>query len=220
METRQSSRHQQRQSQKCTSSDPLREVAALGMNDWPLSVLCVLSAFETVEGVKNGQSLGLVLPSRFDRASEGEDSGCKKQGMEHLAVNVSFQLADATNLAFLDESFDYASISPGLHDKEKLARERVLCELKRVVKQHGALIFIDFQVPMPNNVWAAFERTIEFLIGRSNYRAFKEYLRSGGLEQLLRSHGLRGDSTAYLKSELIVITKALNNQATISPIVA
>jgi len=136
--------------------------------------------------------------------------------MKQKAVNVSFQLADATNLPFPDRSFDYASISLGLHDKEKLTRDRILCELKRVVKQYGALIFIDFQVPMPNNVWAAFARTIEFLVGRSNYRAFKDYLRSGGLRQLLRSHGLREDSTVYLKSGLIVITKALNNEATIS----
>lgn len=136
--------------------------------------------------------------------------------MKQKAVNVSFQLADATNLPFLDGSFDYASICLGLHDKAKLTRDRVLCELKRVVKQYGALIFVDFQVPMPNSVWAAFARIIEFLVGRSNYRAFKEYLRSGGLGQLLRSHGLREDSTAYLKSGLIVIMKALNNQATIS----
>jgi ubiquinone/menaquinone biosynthesis C-methylase UbiE len=34
-------------------------------------------------------------------------------------VNVSFQLADAANLPFPDDRFDYATVSFGLHDKEK-----------------------------------------------------------------------------------------------------
>jgi ubiquinone/menaquinone biosynthesis C-methylase UbiE len=68
------------------------------------------------------------------------------------AVNVSFQLADATSLPFPDGYFDYASVSLGLHDKEKPVRYQVISEMKRVVKQDGALILIDYHVPLPRNV--------------------------------------------------------------------
>src|SRR4030042_4523537 len=79
------------------------------------------------------------------------------------AANVSFQLADATSFPLRDGYFDYASVSWGPHDKEKPVRYQVISEMKRVIKQDGALILTDFQVPLPRNVWALFARAIEFL---------------------------------------------------------
>ena len=130
--------------------------------------------------------------------------------MRQKAVNVSFQLADATNLPFPDGYFDYASISLGLHDKEKPIRYQIISEMKRVVKQDGALILIDYQVPLPRNVWAASARAIEFLAGGSHYQGFKDYLANGGLEDILKNHGLREECRTYLKSGLLVATKAVN----------
>ena len=126
------------------------------------------------------------------------------------AVNVSFQLANATSLPFPDGYFDYASISLGLHDKEKPIRYQIISEMKRVVKQDGALILIDFQVPLPRNVWAVSARAIEFLAGGSHYQGFKDYLANGGLEDILKNHGLREECRTYLKNGLLVATKAVN----------
>ena len=130
--------------------------------------------------------------------------------MRQKAVNVCFQLADATNLPFLDGYFDYASISLGLHDKEKPIRYQIISEMKRVVKQDGALILIDFQVPLPRNVWGVSARAIEFLVGGSHYQGFKDYLANGGLEDILKNHGLREECRTYLKNGLLVATKAVN----------
>ena len=127
------------------------------------------------------------------------------------AVNVSFQLADATDLPFPDRYFNYASISMGLHDKEKPVRYQIISEMKRVVKQDGALILIDYQVPLPGNVLVVSARAIEFLAGGSHYRSFKDYLRNGGLEDILKSHGLREYCRTYLRSGLIVVTKVANS---------
>jgi len=92
-----------------------------------------------------------------------------------------------------------------------LIRDQVISEMKRVVKLEGALIFIDFQVPLPRNVWAAFARTIEFLAGGSHYRGFKDYLGNGGLEGIIINHHLREHSRTYLKSRLVVMMKVANN---------
>jgi ubiquinone/menaquinone biosynthesis C-methylase UbiE len=127
------------------------------------------------------------------------------------AVNVSFQLADATDLPFPDRYFDYASISMGLHDKEKPVRYQIISEMKRVVKQDGALILIDFQVPLPGNVLAVFARAIEFFAGGPHYQSFRDYLRNGGLEDILKSHGLREYCRTYLMSGLIVVMKVANS---------
>jgi ubiquinone/menaquinone biosynthesis C-methylase UbiE len=130
--------------------------------------------------------------------------------MRQKAVNVSFQLADATDLPFPDGYFDYATVSFGLHDKEKPVRYQVISEMKRVVSQDGALILVDFQVPLPRNAWAVFARAIEFLVGGSHYHGFKDYLANGGLEGILKNHALREEYRTYLKSGLIAATKVVN----------
>lgn len=130
--------------------------------------------------------------------------------MRQELANVSFQLAEATNLPFPDGYFDYVSVSFGLHDKEKLIRDKAISEMKRVVKQQGALIFIDFQVPLPKNVWAMFARIIEFLAGGSHYQGFKDYLRNGGLNQILKDHQLLEEYAHRVKGGIAVIIKARN----------
>jgi ubiquinone/menaquinone biosynthesis C-methylase UbiE len=130
--------------------------------------------------------------------------------MRQMAINVSFQRADAANLPFPDACFDYATVSFGLHDKEKPIRYRIISEMKRIVKQDGALILVDFQVPLPRNAWAVLARVIELFAGRSHYRGFKDYLVNGGLEDILQNHGLREVRRSYLKSGLIAATKVVN----------
>jgi ubiquinone/menaquinone biosynthesis C-methylase UbiE len=132
-------------------------------------------------------------------------------GMKQRAVNVSFQLANAINMPFPDGYFDYASIFLGLHDKEKPIRNQIVSEMKRVVKQGGALILLDFQVPLPRNVWGVLMRVMEFFIGGSHYRGFKDYLRNGGLDGILKKHGLREECRTYLKGGLIVAAKVTSS---------
>jgi hypothetical protein len=56
-----------------------------------------------------------------------------------------------------------------------------------------------------------FARSIEFLAGGSHYRGFKDYLAVGGLEDILKNHGLREECRTYLISGLIVAAKVIND---------
>ena len=132
----------------------------------------------------------------------------ERNRMKQKLDNISFQLADATSLPFKDNYFDCVSISFGLHDKIRGVRNRVVSEMKRVVKQHGALILADYQVPLPRNIWAIAARSIEFLVNGSHYEGFKDYLGSGGLDGILRTQDLREQQRARVKSGLVVIVKA------------
>lgn len=123
-------------------------------------------------------------------------------------TNVSFYLADATKLPFANNCFDYVSVSFGLHDKGRLTRYGVVSEMKRVVKQDGTLIFIDYAVPLDKNIWAGLSMTVEFLVGGEHYRGFKDYVASGGLEDILKVYHLRKDDSICLKGGLIMIIKA------------
>jgi len=130
----------------------------------------------------------------------------KRQGLE----DVSFHLADAANLPFNNSYFDYASICFGLHDKEREIRDKVISEMKRVVKREGTLIFIDFQVPLPNSPYGYLAKIIEFLAGGAHYKSFRDYINRGGLDKIIRNHQLIEENRDYLKSRLVVIIRARN----------
>jgi len=131
----------------------------------------------------------------------------RKDKRKQALRNVSFQIADARNLPFKDNSFDYASISLALHEKDRNVRDRVISEMKRVVRKGGALIFIDFQVPLPKNLFACFIRSIEFMAGREHHRYFKDYLEQGGLDEILKKNRLTAEKRDFLNNGLITIVK-------------
>ena len=124
--------------------------------------------------------------------------------------NVSFQRADACYLPFKDNSFDCASISFALHEKERAARDKIISEMKRVVRKGGALILLDFQVPVPNTMFSRLVKVIEFFAGREHHRCFRDYLAQGGLDVLLVRNQLAEARRDYLNDGLITIIKAMN----------
>ena len=124
---------------------------------------------------------------------------------------VSFQLADAQNLPFKGGFFDYASISFALHEKERAARDKIITEMKRVVKKDGALIFLDFQVPLPKNLFTLLVNIIEFMAGRNHHRHFKDYIAQGGLDEILKKNQLAAQKRNYLNDGLITIIKTGNS---------
>jgi ubiquinone/menaquinone biosynthesis C-methylase UbiE len=134
-----------------------------------------------------------------------------KNRARYQTANVSFQLADATNPPFPDGYFDYASISLALHDKEKTMRYQIVSEMKRVVKRGGVLVLIDYQIPLPVHIWAISARVIEFLVGGTHYRGFKEYMANEGLEDILKNQGLHEERRTSLKSGLLLAVKVINS---------
>lgn len=134
------------------------------------------------------------------------EKGRRKRGLK----NVSFGVENATKLPFEDNSFDYASISLALHEKEGPVRDEVIAEMKRVVKRGGALIFVDYSVPRPPNLLAFLIRGVEFTAGGDHYRCFKDYLARGGLEELLRKNCLTEEKRGYLKKGTVAVIKTGN----------
>ena len=151
----------------------------------------------------------------IDAIGIDNDSGMLKVALKNTIkrqlTNVSFNLANATDLPFPDGHFDYSSISCGLHVQEKKIRDRVIHEMKRVVKRGGKFIFIDFRVPLPINMWGFVARIAEFIIGGDHYRGFKSYITGGGLSAILKEHNIRELYKTQLTSGLIEIIKAAND---------
>jgi len=126
-------------------------------------------------------------------------------------TNVSFQVANAANLPFDDNFFDYASISLALHEIERTTRDKIIFEMKRVVKTKGGLIFVDYQVPLPKNFYGYLFKVGEFIATRGDhYKNFRDFLAQGGLAQLLLKNQLGVEKRSYLKRGTIAIVKTLN----------
>ena len=128
----------------------------------------------------------------------------KKQGLG----SVSFQTANALNLPFEDNIFDYASISASLHEKEREDRDKIISEMKRVVKKEGTLVFIDYKGPLPRIPYSYLSTALEYIAGRDHWRCFKDFTEQGGLDGLLQKNHLQGEK----KEELgpLWIIKTLN----------
>jgi ubiquinone/menaquinone biosynthesis C-methylase UbiE len=141
-------------------------------------------------------------PSMIELAEKNR----KRRGFKHS----TFRLASATKLPFPDGYFDGASISLGLHEMERGERNRAVPEMKRVVKREGALVFIDFQVPLPRNTFAYLIRAVEFLAGRDNRICFRDYLAQGGLNQILKENQLTPQKEALLMRGNLQVIKASN----------
>ncbi len=61
--------------------------------------------------------------------------------------DVTFAVADATNLPFPDGSFDLSCVSFALHDMPPAVRSKALREMVRVTKPKGRILIVDYALP-------------------------------------------------------------------------
>ena len=127
----------------------------------------------------------------IDLSSEMLEQAKKKCGQE---LKLGFQQVDATDIPFGDSFFDASSISFGLHDMPYEVDLLVLKEMKRVTKNNGKILIVDYMEPRKHLV-ARFSHQIVSLYETVNYKPFIER----GLETILKEVGLKIDkSTNFL----------------------
>ena len=148
-------------------------------------------------------AFGIDLDQNMIRVARGD-----KRNKE--TKNVSFQVADAVKLPFEDNFFNYASISFALHEKERDVRSKIISEMKRVVKEGGILVFVDYQSPMPGNFFSYLIRLVERFAGKDHFNCFKDYIRQGGLYTLLSENRLREEKRKFFMKRNVVAIRARN----------
>ncbi len=107
--------------------------------------------------------------------------------------------ANAGHLPFRDESFDFVSICLALHEKPPWLQEQLVLEARRVTREDGFLVLMDYSAPMPKTWTAGLAVTIEFLAGRQHFLCFRDYQRKGGLKFILDMGNLH-----EIKQELVL----------------
>ena len=150
-------------------------------------------------------AVGIDLNPKMIEAAE-------KRKEKEKADDVFFLSANATNLPFEDNFFDFASISLALHEITRHMRDEIISEMKRVVKEDGHLVFIDFSVPLPKKFNSSLIRTVEFLAGKKNFHNFKDYYDQGGLPFILKKNEQEEEKIEYLSEGIITAVKAKNDK--------
>lgn len=124
----------------------------------------------------------------------------------HGKHNVCFIHADATNLSdFKDKQFDYVTISMALHEMPHDVRERALLEAKRIGKK---IIIADYAAPQPLTFAGVRIRIVEFLAGIEHFKAFLDFQKNRGIDQLLNNSGLFVFHESIIKDGTIRIVVA------------
>ena len=179
------------------------DFAGMKPGDSVLDVCCGTGAQVCQYAIRGMLATGIDLNPAMLKLAEGYK---KKLDL----ANASFRMADAAKLPFGDGTFDFASISLALHEKEDSLRDAVISEMKRVVKQGGSLVFIDFSSPVPGSLFGLAVRIVEPMAGREHHGYFRHYVAKGGLSRLLRKNGLEPLRRACMKSGAISIMLAPN----------
>ena len=180
------------------------EFAGMKAGDRALDVCCGTGALALHYARMGIIATGIDLDPRV---IEVADNKRRKQDLR----NVSFLTAGAPDLPFKDNLFDYASISMSLHEKERDDRDRIVTEMKRVVKKEGTLVFIDYKIPLPRIPISSTVKAIEFIAGKKHWKCFNDYVKQGGLDELLKRNYLHQDK--YFKLGPFYILKMPNSES-------
>lgn len=104
-------------------------------------------------------------------------------------TNTHFICADAKDLSqFKTKQFDAATISLAIHQFDTQSGLLILKELKRISKE---ILVIDYNCPLPDNLYKQFTFIIERLAGREHFKHFKAYQKLGGINTYLRQLNLQ-----------------------------
>jgi ubiquinone/menaquinone biosynthesis C-methylase UbiE len=136
--------------------------------------------------------------------------GCKLYGVDTSAVMLDaarrklgdiaeLSLQDISHMNFLDHMFDLITLVLVLHELPASLRPAVLTECKRVLKEDGRILLIDYHFGpysfIPGNLLRVPRRIVEMGVGREHYANYRDYQKRGGLAPLLPETKLQIDKS-------------------------
>ncbi len=110
-----------------------------------------------------------------------------------LGKNADLKLCDATKTPFSNDKFDLIISSTVLHEMPQQVRVDVLNEAKRILKQDGRLLLIDFHTGPIRGFKGIYSKIIitisEILAGREHYKNYRQFMKTGALPNLIELCG-------------------------------
>lgn len=94
---------------------------------------------------------------------------------------------DATSMSYPDHSFPMAMTTFALHEKPRPVSRAIIEEMIRVVEPGGDLLLVDYRFTEESSVFStSVIRFIERGAGGEHFQNFKDFLRYGGIPELVK----------------------------------
>ena len=114
-----------------------------------------------------------------------------KVARNKLGNDADLRLCNATDTGFDDNKFDIILGSTVLHEMSEQVRLDVLKETKRILKNDGRILLIDFHPDSLKKLKGVYSKIIitisELLAGREHYKNYRHFMKNGGLPSLIKS---------------------------------
>jgi len=111
-----------------------------------------------------------------------------------LGQHAHLHLDDATHMPFEDQNFDLVLSMLVLHEMDQDTRLSTIAEMKRVLKNDGQILIIDFHAGrarfLKGWVTKMVILTSEILAGRRHFRNYRHFISIGGLPTLVGASDL------------------------------
>ena len=120
--------------------------------------------------------------------------------------NIEFKHVHAAHIA--DElkcEFDYAVFTFMIHEISQLERLSVLTEISKCAKK---VVILEYNVPHPYNFWGIATRLIEFFAGWNHFSNFLDFIKQGGIKQILDTAGFEVINTRTNRQNIFMIVSA------------
>jgi ubiquinone/menaquinone biosynthesis C-methylase UbiE len=112
-----------------------------------------------------------------------------KRARLKLGERADLSLVSASKLPHPDNHFDIILLSTILHELAPELRIKVLTEARRVRKESGRILIIDFHPgplkPVKGWIYKIIINIAEFIAGREHFKNSRQYLASGGIPALI-----------------------------------
>jgi ubiquinone/menaquinone biosynthesis C-methylase UbiE len=112
-----------------------------------------------------------------------------KRARLKLGERADLREVDASTLPYPNDKFDIILLSTVLHEMTPDLRINVLTEARRVLKETGRIVIIDFHPgplkPIKGWIYKSIINIAEFLAGREHFNNSRQYLASGGIPALI-----------------------------------
>jgi ubiquinone/menaquinone biosynthesis C-methylase UbiE len=112
---------------------------------------------------------------------------------ERLGDTADLHLGSGTGMPYQDQSFDLVLSMLVLHEMDHSIRQGTLSEIKRVLKDDGRVLLIDFNPGKPEGFEGWRTKAIIFLseiaAGRTHFRNYRHFMRIDGLKGLIEPSG-------------------------------
>jgi ubiquinone/menaquinone biosynthesis C-methylase UbiE len=144
-----------------------------------------------------GTGMHLAMYRKFECRLYGVDtsSSMLEIARTRLGENADLRQVDATELPYDTDFFDLILCMLVLHEMEDNVRGEVLEEMKRVVKQDGRILLIDFHAGTPRPLRGWLFRIVillsEIAAGRRHFRNYRQFTSIGGLPALIERNHLK-----------------------------